>query len=87
MMKYTREEAASLVGIGFCQPKFYKRSVWQKAKRLMDNVVCPNRLARPYDYGRGKGKYESDMEIDVVKKHTIEILAKKGLILESNEAE
>ncbi len=63
------EEFEQLVNIGFCQPKFYKRSVWIKAKMIMDNVICANDLAMPYDFGRGKGKYESQLSIsDVISK-------------------
>jgi hypothetical protein len=80
-----------LVAVGFCQPKFYKSSVWRAAKKLMDEVVCPNKLATPFDFGRGKGKYNSNLDIDEVKKKTVEVLAsqnrvdhQKGYILVAN---
>jgi hypothetical protein len=63
-----------LIMIGFCQPKFYKRSVWLKAKKLMDAVVVPNGLARPFDYGRGAGKYATDLKIKEVISRTKFIL-------------
>jgi hypothetical protein len=69
-MKHSTE---TLVKIGFCQPKFYKRSVWLKAKKLMDEVVVPNGLAEPFDYGRGKGKYTSDLRVEEVV-HKVKII-------------
>lgn len=83
MLKFTEDEVRHLVGIGFCQPRFYKPSVWRKAKRLMDNIVCPNGLAFPFDFGRGKGKYESDFSIEEVKSRTIEILEANENIVSS----
>lgn len=80
-MKLTAKEVESLVGIGFCQPKFYKPGVWRKAKKLMDTVVCPNGLARPFDFGRGKGKYDSELSIKDVQARTIDILSKQGNIV------
>jgi hypothetical protein len=65
--KLTREQVYELIAIGFCQPKFYKTSVWKKARALMDQIVCPLGFAFPHDYGRGKGKYSTDFSIDEVK--------------------
>jgi hypothetical protein len=81
-IKLTEDEVNNLVGIGFCQPKFYKRSVWLKAKKLMDTVVCLNGLAIPFNYGHGKGKYESEFDIDEVKEKTVELLRKEGKLIE-----
>lgn len=78
--KYTTLDVKTLVGIGFCQPKFYKASVWRKAKKLMDEVLCPNQLAEPYDFGRGKGKYNSAKDIKDCVKDTTEILKKEGML-------
>lgn len=72
--KLSEDEIHNLIGIGFCQPKFYKRHVWTKAKKLMDEVVVPQGLAYPYDYGFGKGKYESNLEISEVKSKVVELL-------------
>jgi len=58
-MKKTREEVEHLISIGFCQPKFYKRNVWQKAKRIMDTLCEHTNYVIPYNYGRGKGKYRT----------------------------
>lgn len=77
---YTTYDIRLLISIGFCQPKFYKRSAWLKAKKLMDNVVCKNDLAEPYDYGRGKGKYTSKLDIPVVITKTIELIKGLGLL-------
>ena len=73
--KLTEDEIHNLIGIGFCQPKFYKRNVWIKAKKLMDEVLVPQGLAYPYDFGFGKGKYESDFEISEVKSRVVNLLA------------
>lgn len=51
-----------LIGIGFCQPKFYKPHIWRKAKAIME-WLCDFRSTEGdvyvirYDFGRGKGKY------------------------------
>lgn len=58
----TKEEVLNLIGIGFCQPKFYKPSAWKKAKEVME-VLCyriRKTGVKPHDFGRGKGKYTSD---------------------------
>lgn len=46
------------VGIGFCQPKFYKPKAWKRAKVLMEYLVKKKKVV-PHDYGRGKGKYNT----------------------------
>ena len=66
LQNLNQEEFEGLVRIGFCQPKFYKRSVWLKAKKLMDELVCPAGLAKPFDFGKGKGKFSSDLSISEV---------------------
>ena len=72
------DEIRSLVGVGFCQPKFYKRSVWLKAKALMDEIIIPNGWACPHDYGYGKGKYSTDLDIETVKEHAVLLLCDKS---------
>jgi len=59
------EAVKGLVYIGFCQPKFYKRTVWNYAKKMM-KIACQEGLAMPHDFGRGKGKYLTDYKIDEV---------------------
>lgn len=54
-----------LVKIGFCQPKNYKRTVWKYANEMMELAVDMG-LAKPYDYGLGKGKYTCDGNISSV---------------------
>lgn len=71
----TRDDINILIGIGFCQPKFYKPSAWKKAKAIMDNLVCPLGLAFPHDYGRGKGKFSSNYDIDEVKEKIADLIA------------
>ena len=60
------EEFKVIINIGFCQPKFYKRSVWLKSKAMMDLLVCPLNLACAHDFGRGKGKYDSKFGISEI---------------------
>jgi hypothetical protein len=51
------------IGIGFCQPKFYKRSVWLKAKRIMEWLCDNTPYVERYDFGRGCGKYNAKQSI------------------------
>ncbi len=76
MKKYTESDVSSLVTMGFCQPRFYTPSAWGKAKRFMDSVVVPAGFARPFNFGRGKGKYAcaTGMSIEDVKRHTTDVL-------------
>lgn len=73
-LNLTRDLVYELIGIGFCQPKFYKPSAWRKSKLFMDNVVCALNLAFKYDYGRGKGKYSSHFDIDEVKARVADLI-------------
>ena len=61
-MKKTDQEIKDLISIGFCQPKFYKTSVWARAKRVMEEL-CKTEYVTPFDYGRGKGKYTYSEEL------------------------
>ncbi len=45
------KELKNYICIGFCQPKFYIRSVWLKADRIM-KILCKLDLAETYDFGR-----------------------------------
>ncbi len=56
----TKDEILNYIRIGFCQPKFYKPSVWRKAKFIMDKLVELKVGVEPFDFGWGKGKYISD---------------------------
>lgn len=60
----TYDEVLSSIGIGFCQPKFYKRNVWLKSKKIMDKLCELNVGVVPFDYGRGKGKYSTTKKLD-----------------------
>jgi len=55
------EQIKELISIGFCQPKFYKQSVWRHAKIVME-WLCDNTDGRVthFDYGKGKGKYQCE---------------------------
>ncbi|MCC0726439.1 hypothetical protein KGF36_11520 [Clostridioides sp. ZZV14-6009] len=57
-----------LIGIGFCEPKYYKATVWKYANLVMQEL-CNMGLAYPFDFGRGKGKYKSNAdEVTIYKK-------------------
>lgn len=60
-----------LIGIGFCQPKFYKQTVWKYANLVMQEL-CSMELVYPFDFGRGKGKYESNVDKDTIYKRAKE---------------
>lgn len=66
LRKFSPEELDTYIGIGFCQPKFYLPSAWRKAKKLME-IACSFGWAKPFDFGRGCGKYISDLDISEVK--------------------
>ena len=68
------DEIRTAVEIGFCQPKFYKPSSWKRAKALMDEIICPSGWAFPYDFGRGKGKYESSLDNERVVINVLKLL-------------
>lgn len=83
MSKKTRLSADTidvLVKIGFCQPKFYKPASWARAKRFMDSVVCPAGLAKPFDFGRGKGKYTTSLDVDDVVSKVVCLYREQGLL-------
>lgn len=58
------------VNVGFCQKKFYTFQAWSIATDLMTELISAG-LAYPYDYGRGKGKYETDKTIQDCKNYFI----------------
>jgi hypothetical protein len=63
----TRDEVFELIQIGFSRPLLYKRAVWVKAKKFMDDIVCPLGYAMPHDFGSAGGKYTTNYAIDDVK--------------------
>lgn len=65
--KMTRDEVYELIHIGFSKPLLYKRAVWVKAKKFMDDIVCPLGYAMPHDFGSAGGKYTTNYDIDDVK--------------------
>jgi|TARA_B110000211_G_scaffold172706_1_gene195051 hypothetical protein len=81
LKQMTTHHIYRLVAIGFCQQKFYKKSVWLAAKKLMEDVLLPNKLAYAHDFGRGKGKFSSDFDIQEVQVHAVEILRKNNKVL------
>lgn len=73
------KEIMQVIAVGFCQPKLYKRSVWNKAKKVME-FLCDNtdgEVVR-YNFGPGMGKYMSKCDIQ---KKTLEwaLLYKKSI--------
>ena len=54
------QETVDLIFIGFCKPQFYKRSVWNKALRILE-FLCDNTDGAVFrhDFGNGKQKYDS----------------------------
>ena len=50
------EDLIKYVGIGFCQPKFYKQTAWNRAKKCMNKLIELG-FVKEFDYGYGKGKY------------------------------
>lgn len=61
----TYEEVRKLVGIGFCQPKFYPPSLWRRAERVMKFLCAvPESMVTPHNCGRGKGKYTANTDED-----------------------
>lgn len=54
------QETVDLIFIGFCKPQFYKRSVWNKAVRILE-FLCDNTDGAVFrhDFGNGKQKYDS----------------------------
>lgn len=76
----TQDEVKTLIKIGFCQPKFYKPSIWRKAKSLMDEIAVPHKLARPHDYGRGKGKFTSDLGINDVWEAVAKLICQEAAV-------
>lgn len=56
----TTKEIIESINIGFCQPKFYKRSVWNKAVKVMEYLSDnTNGEVSRHNFGPGKGKYTS----------------------------
>jgi hypothetical protein len=65
------------IRIGFCKPKYYKQSIWRKAKRIMEKLVETG-LVENFDFGRGKGKYITSSALRDLKltyKQEIDLLA------------
>jgi hypothetical protein len=60
----TTQEIIQSIQIGFCQPKFYKRSVWNKAKKVME-FLCDNTNGEVvrHNFGPGMGKYTSECDV------------------------
>ncbi|HCQ5967491.1 TPA: hypothetical protein ACVT6Z_001440 [Clostridioides difficile] len=56
-----------LIEIGFCKPKYYKATVWKYANLVMQEL-CGMGLAYPCDFGRGNGKYNTNIDEEVIYK-------------------
>ena len=64
----SNEVLRDLITTGFSQTRHVQPWAWRYAKQLMDRA-CALGLARPHDFGRGKGKYTSEL-------HTPDLAAK-----------
>lgn len=73
------DEVYELIGIGFDQPKDYARTVWRKAKNVMDVLVTVG-VVKPCDLGRGKGKYTSSVQMTMDQLVQRYLLAKYGVV-------
>ena len=63
--EYSFNEAVkSLIFTGFCQPKFYKASVWSRVRKIMDYAVSLN-IGVEYRPRRGAGHYWTDDNKDI----------------------
>ena len=68
-----KEDINTLIRVGLCQPKYYKRSVWLKAKKIMEKL-CETEYVIPYDFGRGKGKFTTKNLDHLTFNQTVEFL-------------
>lgn len=76
--RWSSVDVRSVICIAFCQPKNYTPAAWRRSKTLMDTLVCPLGLAFAYDFGRGKGKYSTDFDIDEVAKEIQRLISPFG---------
>ncbi|EGT5282748.1 hypothetical protein NMJ53_012055 [Clostridioides difficile] len=60
-----------LIGIGFCEQKYYKPTVWKYANLVMQEL-CSMGLTYPFDFGRGKGKYQTNIDEETIYKRAKE---------------
>ena len=60
-----QEQVKRFIWIGFDKPCNYKKKYWNTANKLMNKLITKN-LVRSFDYGRGKGKFTSDLDINEV---------------------
>jgi hypothetical protein len=69
---------ARFVGIGFCQPKFYKPAAWYRANKTIQ-VLISEGYAVPHNYGHGKGKFNKTAKADnLTHDQLAEIILKKN---------
>ena len=67
--------------IAFCQKKFYTAPAWNRAIKCM-NVLIEKGLAEPYDYGRGKGKFNTTSKGDELAFNELYLeVVKSGLVI------
>ena len=63
-MNITTDEAKSLIHIGFGRKSDFKPCYWRRAEKIM-NFLCDNTSdILPFDYGRGKGKYATKLDLN-----------------------
>lgn len=62
-MKLTIEETKMFIRIGFGRKSDFKACYWRRAEKIM-NFLCNNTQdIFPCDYGRGKGKYSTKLNL------------------------
>lgn len=56
-------EVVELIRIGFSKPKLYKRSIWNKAVKVMEVLVTQTNEIEKTHLGSGLEKYRANVEI------------------------
>lgn len=79
------DDLRALIRIGFCQKKFYKKSVWNRAKRLMDQILIPFGFAQRCEHKQCKGRYVSiENSICVIIDEVADMLANRDVFSPSS---
>ena len=71
------ERIKRYTNIGFCQKSFYTPKAWYRAMKCMD-VLVKEGLAVPYNYGRGKGKFNTTALGDTVGFRDLHIIVEES---------
>ncbi len=75
------ERIKRYTNIGFCQRSFYTPKAWYRAMKCMD-VLVKGGYAVAYDYGYGKGKFNTTALGETIDFRDLHIIVEKsGLII------